>query len=257
MPRSIWNGTITFGLVNVPIKLHSATESRTVHFREVHATDGAPLQHKRVCSEEDEEVPYEEIAKGYEVRSGEFVLLSKDEVAAAAGERSKVIDVGEFVEAGDIDPVYFEKTYYLGAREGAEEAYRLLHAALEQTGRAGIGRFTFHNREYLVAIRPLDGVLALHTMRFADEVVELADLEVSEPQKAPSKREVDMAASLVDSLHEPFKPEKQEDTHRAAVLEVVRRKAAGEEISAPEEEDLEPADDLMKALEASLKGAKG
>lgn len=255
MPRSIWNGTIAFGLVNVPIKLHSATESRTVHFRQVHVKDGARIEHRRVCSEEDREVPYEEIAKGFEVRNGEYVLLTKEEVTAAAGERTKVIDVGEFVDAADIDPVFFEKTYHLGAREGAEDAYRLLHEALEQTGRAGIGRFTFHNREYLVAIRPLDGVLAMHTMRFADEIVPLDDLDVPEPQKKPSKREVDMAASLVESLHEPFKPEKYEDTHREAVLELVAAKAEGKEIAPSDEDEPEPSDDLMKALEASLKGS--
>lgn len=255
MPRSIWNGTITFGLINVPIKLHSATESKTVHFREVHAKDGARLEHRRICSQEDEEVPYDQVAKGYEVAEGEYVLLDKDEVAAAAGERTKVIDVSEFVQTAEIDPSYFAKTYHLGAREGAEDAYRLLHDALERTGRAGIGRFTFHNREHLVAIRPLDGVLAMHTMRFCDEVVDVGDLDVPEPQKAPSKREVDMAAALVDSLHEPFEPEKYEDTHRQAVLDLVAQKARGETITEPDVEEPEPADDLMKALEASLQGS--
>lgn len=252
-PRSIWNGTITFGLVNVPIKLHTATENHTISFREVHAADGARIEHKRYCSEEEKEIPYEEVSKGYEVKQGEYVLLSKDEVKAAGGDGQKVIDVGEFVCLNEIDPMYFEKTYYLGARGDGEEAYRLLHDALEETGRAGIGRFTFHNKEYLVALRPLDGILAMHTMRFADEVVPVEDFDVPAPSKAPSKREVEMAAALVDSLHEPFKPDKYEDTYREAVLKVVEQKAKGEEIEIEAPPERDDSDDLMKALEASLK----
>jgi DNA end-binding protein Ku len=256
MPRSIWNGTVSVGLVSVPISLHSATESKTVHFREVHEKDGAPIEHRRVCSKEDKEVPYTEVVKGFEIRKGEYAVLTKEEVAAAAGERTKVIDVEEFVDASKIDPVYFDKAYHLGARDGGEQAYRLLHDAMEQCGRAGIGRFVFHNREYLVAIRPVDGVLAMHTLRFADEVVEPDEIDVPEPAKKPSKREVDMAAALVDSLHEPFKPEKYEDTHRKAVLKLVEQKARGKKIEVPEPEQPEPADDLMKALAASLEGGK-
>jgi DNA end-binding protein Ku len=256
MPRSIWNGTVSVGLVSVPISLHSATESRTISFREVHEKDAAPIEHRRVCSKEDKEVPYKEIVKGFEIRKGEYAVLTKEEVAAAAGEKTKVIDVEEFVDAHEIDPVHYDKAYHLGAREGGEKAYRLLHDAMEHCGRAGIGRFVFHNREYLVAIRPLDGVLAMHTMRFADELVAPDDVDVPEPSKAPSKREIDMAAALVESLHEPFKPEKYEDTHRKAVLKVIEQKAKGKEIEVPEPEEIEPADDLLAALEASLKGGK-
>src|SRR5690348_16131108 len=162
MARSIWNGTITFGLIAVPIKVHSATEDHGVHFRQVHAKDGAQIKQKRVCSKEGKEVPFKQVAKGYEVKSGEYVMLSKDEVDAAAGERSRLIELEAFVRAPDIDPVFFDKTYYLGAGNKGADAYRLLHDALAKSQRAGIGRWVFHNREYLVAIRPLDDVLSLH-----------------------------------------------------------------------------------------------
>ena len=189
MPRSIWNGTITFGMVNVPIKLYSATESKSIHFHEVHVRDGGAIEHRRLCSKDGKEVPYKDVVKGYEVSSGRYVVLDPDEVKAAAGDRGKVVHIEEFVEAGDIDPVFFEKTYFVGSRDD-EDAYRLLHEALRRSGRAGIGRFSFHDREYLVAVRALDDVLALHTMRYADEVVGGDDLDVDRPGRKPSKREV-------------------------------------------------------------------
>lgn len=164
MPRSIWNGTITFGLIAVPIKVHSATEDKSIHFHQVHARDGARIKQKRICSKEHKEVPYKQVAKGYEVRAGEYVLLSQDEISAAAGESSHLIELEEFVCSPEIDPVHYERTYYLGTGAGGEDAYRLLHDALEKAERAGIGRWVFHNREHLVAVKPLDGVLALHTM---------------------------------------------------------------------------------------------
>jgi DNA end-binding protein Ku len=256
MPRSLWNGTVSFGLVNVPVKLYSAVESRTVHFREVHEPDGAGIEHRRFCAEEDREVPYEEVVRGFEVAKGEYVVLEKDEIAAAAGERTHVIDVDAFVRTDDIDPVFFEKSYYLGAGDKGEDGYRLLHDALEGAGRAALGRFTFHDREHLAAIRPFDGVLALHTMRFADELVPGADVEFEAPEKGPGEREVEMAARLIESLHEDFRPERYEDEYRQAVLELVERKAAGKEIAPPEEEPPEPAGDLLAALEASLGGGR-
>jgi DNA end-binding protein Ku len=254
MPRSIWNGTISVGLAHVPIKLYSATESKTVSFHEVHLKDGARLEHKRICSKEDKEVPYKEVVKGFEVGSDEFVVLEKDEVAAAAGARGKVIEIEEFVPDEEIDPVFFEKTYYVGPRED-DEAYRVFLAALEQTARVGIGRFTFHNREYLAAVRALDDVLALHTMRFHDEIVRGEELDVDTPGKGASKQEVEMASQLVDSLHREFDPGEYDDTYREAVLELISRKAKGEEIEAQADEPEEETDDLMAALQASLKGS--
>jgi len=251
MPRSIWNGTITFGLVNVPIKLYSATESKTVHFHEVHAKDGARIEHRRICPKEEREVPYKQIVKGYEVAPDEYVVLEKEEIKAAAGDRGKVVHLEEFVESADIDPVFYEKTYYVGPRDDAD-AFRFLHDALRRSGRAGIGRFTYHDREYLVAVRALDGVIALHTLRFHDEVVAGADLELDAGGRKPSKREVQMAGQLVDSLYEDFDPRKYEDTYREAVLDLIKRKAAGKEIDLLEQEEPEQGEDLAAALRASL-----
>ena len=257
MARSIWNGTISFGLMTVPVKLHTATESKTVSFREVHIDDGAHIEHRRFCSKEDKEIPYKQIVKGYEVSDGKFVVLEKDEIAAAAGDGTHRIDVEHFVDAGAIDPIFFAKTYYLGAGDDGGQAYRLLHDALEKTGRAGIGRFTFHDREYLTAVRARDGVLVLHTLRFADELVPGSDIEVPEPGRGPGEKEVKMAARLVDTLHTDFDPTDYDDEYREAVLAVIERKRKGEEIVPEDEPDTDDSADLMAALEASLDGAKG
>jgi DNA end-binding protein Ku len=252
-PRSIWNGTLTFGLVNVPVKVYSATESKSIHFHQVHLADGARIEHRRVCPKEDKEVPNDEIVKGYELSNGSFVELTKDEIAAAAGENAKLIDVEHFVEGEEIDPAFYDKTYYLGAGDDGEPSYRLLRKALEQSGKVAIGRWVFHDRERLVAVRPLDGILGLHTMNFHDEVVEVDDLDLPNPQRNPSDREIEMAGKLVKSLAAKFEPEKYEDTYREAVLAIIKRKAKGEEIvEEPEETRQQDSDDLMAALEASL-----
>ena len=257
MPRSIFNATVTFGLVNVPIKLFTATESKTVHFREVHEPDGAPIQHRRIDPETGEEVSNDDIVKGYEVGEGEFVELTKEEIAAAAGERTKAIPIEDFVPAADIDPVFFDKTYYVGAREGGEDAYRVLHAALAGSGRAGIGRMTFHNREYLIALRARDDVIVIHTMHFADEIIPGEDVEVAEPDKGPTDREVKMAGSLVDALAAPFEPDNYEDTYRERVLEMIEAKAKGKQVVRTEPDEPAEESDLLAALQASVKGAKG
>ncbi len=256
MPRSILNATITFGLVNVPIKLHSATESKTVHFREVHKTDGAALEHRRIDPETGKQVDYDDIVRGYEVDDGEFVVLANDEIKAAAGDRTKTIGIEDFVPVADVDPIYWAKTYHLGPREGGEDAYKALHAALARTGRAGIGRMTFHDREYLVAVRPLDGVLGLHTLHFADEVVEVKEFELSEPGRGPSPREVEMAASLVDALAADFQPGEYDDSYRERVLEMIEAKAEGKQLVRQAEDEPTEESDLFAALEASVKGSK-
>jgi DNA end-binding protein Ku len=240
-------------MVNVPVKLYSATESKTVHFHEVHRKDGARIEHRRICPKEDKEVPFKEIVKGYEVAEDEYVVLSKEEVKAAAGDRGKVIHLREFVCAEEVDPVFYEKTYYVGARDDTD-AFRLLHAALRKTNRAGIGRFSFHDREYLVAVRAGDDVLVLHTLRFHDELVHGEELEIDKAQ-APSSKEVKMAGQLVNTLAEDFKPSAYQDTYRDAVLELIKRKAKGEEIDLVAQEEPEQGEDLAAALEASLAGA--
>src|SRR3954466_758183 len=222
MPRSLWNGTVTFGMINIPIKLYTATESKSVHFHEVHQKDGARIQHRRICPKDEREVPAGQIVKGYEVEPDKYVVLSKEEVKAAAGDRGKVIHLEEFVDAASIDPVFYEKTYYVGSGED-KDAYRLLHEALRKSRRAGIGRLTFHDREYLVAVRALDDVIALHTLRFHDEVVEADELALPTPSKNPSKREVEMATKLVDTLAEEFDASAYEDTYRDSVLALIKR----------------------------------
>jgi DNA end-binding protein Ku len=257
MPRSIWNGTIAFSQVNVPIKLYSATESKTVSFHELHEKDKARIEHRRFCSKEDKEVPYEEVVKGYEVREGEYVVLEKEEVAAADPGGGKVIELEHFVRGEEIDPVFYDKTYYVGAQDEGKDGYRLLLEALAKSERVGIGRFVFHNKEQLVALRPLGDVLGLHTMRFADEVVPGKDLDIPKPQKQPAKREVDMAGKLVSSLETDFDPKQYKDSYRARVQKLIKDKAAGKKVEAPEVEPAEVPDDLMAALEASLSNGKG
>jgi DNA end-binding protein Ku len=252
-PRSIWNGAITFGLVAVPIKLYSATESKTVHFHELHRRDEARIEHRRFCSKEDKEVPNDQVVKGYEVSEGEYVVLTKEEVAGADPSGGKVIALEDFVAAEEIDPIFYDRAYYVGAQKDGEAAYRVLQEAMGRCGRVGIGRFVFHNKEQLVALRARDDLLTLHTMRFHDEVVAGKDIDVPSPQKKPAKREIDMAGSLVSSLDTRFRPERHEDTYRASVKKLIDRKARGQEIEFPERHDTELAPDLlMAALEASV-----
>jgi DNA end-binding protein Ku len=254
MPRSIWNGTITFGLMRVPIKVHSATEDKGVHFREVHAKDGAQIEHRRICSKEEKSVPYNQVAKGYEVQKGKYVLLDQEEIDAAAGRQAREIELERFVAAGDIDPVYYNRGYYLGAGDDGQGAYRLLHDAMQRAERIGLGRWVFHNREYLAAVRPLDDVLALHTMRFDDELVEADSLDLPSPSRKPSQREVKMAGTLVDSLSASFEPAKFEDSYRERVLDLIAAKGRGEEPELPDAPEPAGDTDLMAALTASLEG---
>jgi DNA end-binding protein Ku len=252
-PRSIWNGTITFGLVTVPVKVYSATESKTVHFHEVHVADGARVEHRRICPQDGETVDYDDIVKGFEVRKGTWVELGDEEIAAAVGSRSKLVDIDHFVPAEAIDPEYHERTYHLGAGDDGEEPYALLHAALDRAGRAGIGRWVFHDRERTVIVRPLGDVLAMHTMRYAEQLVDPTDLELGRVQRKPTKREIEMARALIEGLHKPFRPSRYQDTYRTAVLKLIERKAAGEEIEPPAAEPEESSADLVAALEASMR----
>ena len=254
-PRSIWNGAVAFGAVNVPVKLYGAIEDRAIRFRELHAKDGSDIAHKLV-DDDGAEVSRDRVVKGYEVSPDEYVVLSDDEIKAADQPRRKAIELEDFVPGEQVDPVFFGKPYHCAPQDGAEPAYALLVEALEETGRIGVGRFTLRQREQLVSVRPVDGVLRVQVMRFADELVDGDKLDVSEPSKAPGKREIDMAGTLVESLAGDFEPERYEDTYRERVLELVRQKEAGKEIELPEPEQREESGDLMQALEASLKASK-
>jgi DNA end-binding protein Ku len=253
-PRSIWNGWLSWGTVNVPVKLFSSVDSKSVQFNQLHAKDGARIKQKRLNPKTGEEVPFDRIVRGYEIAPGKWVVLTKEEAQAADGKRAKVIDIEDFVADEEIDPVYYDHPYYVGPQEGGEHAYAVVMKALERAGKVGVGRFVLRSREQLVALRPHDGILSLTTMRFHDEVVEPDDVDIDKPKKAPGDREIEMAAKLVESLSAEFEPTKYKDTYREAVLELIERKARGEEIELPEAKPSEAPDDLLAALEASLAG---
>jgi DNA end-binding protein Ku len=262
MARAIWSGSISFGLLNVPVKLYSAVARRGIALREIRESDGARIRHRRVAEGSEEEVPYEEIVKAFEISPDRYVPLSKDELAALDPEKTRAIEVRDFVELGEIDPIYFDSPYYLGPAEGAERAYSLLARAMAESGKVAIARFVFRNKEHLAAIRPSDGVLTLTTMRFADEVVPPAELEDVLPAKQPKveKREVEMAERLIESLTRDFDPAAYRDEYREDLLALIERKAEGKEVlTAPAPEAPAPtrAPDLMAALEESIAAVKG
>jgi DNA end-binding protein Ku len=261
MARAIWSGSISFGLLNVPVKLYSAVARREISLREIRESDGARIRHRRVAEGTEEEVPYESIVKAFEITSGNYVPIGKDELAALAPKKTRAIEVLDFVDLGEIDPIYFDSPYYLGPAEGAEKAYSLLASAMEASGRVAICRFVFRNKEHLAALRTDGGVLTLTTMRFADEVVppeELADvLPAEKPQVA--KKEVEMAEKLIDSLTSDFDPTAYRDEYREELMALIERKAEGKEIVTPQEAEPEAtaAPDLMAALEESIAAVKG
>jgi DNA end-binding protein Ku len=260
MARAIWSGTISFGLLNVPVRLFSAVARRNIALREIRDSDSARIKHRRVAEGTDEEVPYENIIKAYELSPGQYVPLSKDELAALAPERTRAIDVQDFVDIEEIDPMYFDSPYYLGPAAGAEKAYSLLAKAMQASGKAAIARFVFRNKEHLSAIRASDGVLTLTTMRFADEVVPPSELDDALPDKQPkvAKREQEMAEQLIDSLSTKFNPGDYRDEYREQLLALIEQKAEGKEIVAPEAEapKATKAPDLMAALEESIAAVK-
>ena len=260
MARAIWSGTISFGLLNVPVRLFSAVARRNIALREIRESDSSRIKHKRVAEGTDEEVPYENIVKAYELTPGQYVPLSKDEMSALAPEKTRAIDVQDFVDIEEIDPMYFDSPYYLGPADGAEKAYSLLAAAMESSGKAAISRFVFRNKEHLAAIRASDGVLTLTTMRFHDEVVPPSELDDALPDEKPkvAKREQQMAEQLIDSLSTEFEPDAYKDEYREQLLALIEQKAEGKEIVAPEAEapKATKAPDLMAALEESIAAVK-
>jgi DNA end-binding protein Ku len=254
-PRSIWNGAVSFGAVNVPIKVFGAIQDKSIHFRELHAKDASEVAHKLV-GPDGEEVPRDRVAKGFEVAPDEYVLMESDEIKAADPARRKAVELEEFVPADQVDPVYYDKPYHLAPQKGAEKAYRLLVEALEKSGRVGIGRVSLRQREQLVSVRPVDGTLRMQVMRYDAALVPAKTLDVDEPKKQPTEREIGMASTLVDTLATKWEPERYENTYRDRLLELVRQKEAGEEISLEKPDEAEASDDLAAALEASLKAMK-
>jgi len=257
--RSIWTGSITFGLVNIPVKLFVAVREKNIAFHMLHDQDHVRLQRRMICPSDGKEVHAEHTVKGYEVSPGEYVVVKESELEAAAPKKSKTIEMEDFVDLDQIDPVYFDRPYYVVPQEQGVKAYRLLVEAMEKSKRVGIARFVMRNKEYLCALRPQEGALILETMHFSDEVIPVADVD-GVPHKAKSdERELKMASQLIESLSTKFKPEKYHDTYREAVQEIIERKAEGEKIVTPpnvEDKKKGGATNLMAALEASLAKAK-
>ncbi|HEY8738668.1 MAG TPA: Ku protein [Candidatus Dormibacteraeota bacterium] len=257
MPRAIWSGAISFGLVNVPIKLFTATAQKDVRFHQLHDKDGARIQQKRVCSKDGEEVPMEHIVKGYEVSRDKYVLITPEELDGLDPKASRTIDILDFVDLDEIDPVYFDSTYYMVPEKGAGKAYALLLEAMRKSKKVAIARVVLRQKQHLVALRPLRNALSMETMLYADEVVSPETLDGLPEDVEVTDRELAMAQQLIDSLADDFKPERYRDDYRERVLEMIERKAEGQEIViAEEEEEQAPVVDLMAALEASLAAAK-
>jgi DNA end-binding protein Ku len=263
MARAIWSGSISFGLLNVPVKLYSAVSKQTVRFRELRENDGARIKHKRVAEADGKEVPYEKIVKGYEYAPDQYVVLNRDELSELDPKRTRAIEIQDFVDLDDIDPIYFEQPYYLGPDKGAARAYALLVQAMKESRKVAIARFVLRNKEHLAAIRPMDDVLTLTTMRFHDEVTSPQDLDgelfEEEKPKKPEKRELEMAKQLIESLTSDFKPGTYRDEYREELLDLLERKAAGKDVVSAPSEEPEPtkAPDLMAALEESLSAVRG
>jgi DNA end-binding protein Ku len=255
MARPIWRGSLSFGLVNVPVALFSAVQDLDVHFHQLHADSHQRLEVKRVSKNDGEEVPYEEIGYGYDL-DGKEVILSQEELDAAQPEKTRTIDISEFVDVADIDPVFYDHAYYLvpiGDGEGPARAYRLLTEVMDEEGRAALGRIVLRTKEHLVAIRVREGVLQAMTMAFADEVRPLKDLDLPTKKHQPAKKELDNAVALIEELAADFDPERYKDCHRDRVLKMIERKRKGETIKAPKDPETPKAvPDLLEALERSL-----
>jgi len=255
MPRAIWSGAISFGLVNVPVKLYSATSPKTVRFHQLSRETGSRIRQKRVDSSTGDEVAFEDIVKGYELTPDRYVVVEPEELEALDPKATKTIDIEEFVDLDEIDPIYYDHSYYLAPATGGAKAYRLLLEAMRESGKVAIGKIVIRSKQQLCALRPSGEAMALSTMLFGDEVLpsdRLDELDGLQDAEA-TQRELTMAQQLIDSLSAEFDPEKFKDEYRERVLELIERKAAGEEIAvAPEAEETAPAPDLMAALEASL-----
>jgi DNA end-binding protein Ku len=259
MARSIWRGAISFGLVNVPVKLYSAVSKKTVRFNQLHDADGVRIQQKRVCPADGEEVPYENIVKGYEIAPDKYVIITPEELEALDPKKTRSIDIEDFVDLDEIDPLYYEHPYYLVPDTGAAKAYRLLLDALRETNKVAIARVVLRSKEYLTAIRPAGDILTMETMLFADELVPSDNLdELPDEETRATDRELAMARQLIEAQATEFDPTKYRDEYRERVLDLIERKAQGEDISVqPDVEEPAEVPDLMAALEASLAAASG
>ncbi|MHB8897102.1 MAG: non-homologous end joining protein Ku [Candidatus Geothermincolia bacterium] len=257
MPRAIWSGSISFGLVNIPVKLYSAVKDMSVRFHMLHEVDGARVRQQLVCPADGKIVDRDELVKGYEIDPDQYVTVTRDELRDLAPKASRTIEILDFVGLSEIDPVYYQHPYYLVPEEKAARAYGLLLRSMTDSGRVGIGKFVMRDKEYLAAIRPVGGALILETMHFADEVVQVSDLEGEMPdQSEPGERELKMAGQLIDMLESSFDPGKYHDDYRESVMDLVNSKAEGKEYVMPPAAPEGKVIDIMAALEKSLQRAR-
>ncbi|MBX4187042.1 MAG: Ku protein [Candidatus Doudnabacteria bacterium] len=254
--RAIWSGALSFGLVNIPIKLYSATSGKTLSFDMLHKKDLSPIRYARVCRVDGKEIPYEDIVKGYEYQKGDYVVLTDEDFKKANVKKTKAIEIQDFVKENEIDPIYFEKPYYLEPEKGAAKAYVLLREALKKSKKIGIAKFVLRNREHLAVIKPFGNVLLLNQMRYQDEIRRPDDLNLPETKEA-GKREIEIALALIDQLTSHFKPEEYHDTYTEELERVIKAKAKGKPIKAKGKEP-QPTEvtDLMAMLRASLEKEK-
>ncbi|HWX96110.1 MAG TPA: Ku protein [Solirubrobacteraceae bacterium] len=256
MPRAIWTGAISFGLVTVPVKLYSAVDRKNVRFHQLSGKTGVRVAQKRVDPQTDEEVPYQDIVKGYEIAPDRYVTIEPAELDSLEPKKTKTIEIEEFVELSQIDPIFYDHPYYLAPGPGGAKPYRLLHEAMEETGKVAIARVVIRSKEQLVAVRPMGVALGMATMLFPDEVLppERLDEIMQAEEVKTTKRELEIAEQLIESLAGDFEPGKFRDTYRDEVLALIERKAEGKEIAVqPAAEEVRaPAPDLMSALKASL-----
>ncbi len=257
MARSMWSGSISFGLVNVPVKLYTAVRNKEVHFHMLTADGKCRVRRKLVCPDTGEEVEYADTTRGYEVAPDEYVVFTDDELDSLRPEANRTINITDFVDLADIDPVYFQKPYYLAPDTRAGKAYHLLLKAMRDSGKVAIATFVMRQKQYLAAIRPTKSLLTLETMNYADEIVEPSEVQGIEDLPTVDARELKMARQLIDALAGEFKPEKYRDEYREELLKIIEKKAQGEEVHiAPPAEEPARVINLMKALEASLEEAK-
>jgi DNA end-binding protein Ku len=255
MPRAIWSGSISFGLVNVPVKLFTAVQPKDVRFNQLEAGTNARIKQKRVSAQTGEEVSYDNIVKGYEIAPDRYVVITPEELEALDPKATHSIDIEDFVDLDQIDPIFFERPYYLVPESGGTKAYALLRDAMRDSGKVGIARLVLRTKQYLAAIRPLGDALVLETLLYGDELVDHDALEQpAEGEVEVSDRELKIARQLIESLTDDFDPDKYRDEYRERVLELIERKAEGQEVVLQEAAAEETAEvvDLMAALEASL-----
>ena len=258
MARPIWTGTISFGLVNIPVKLVTAIRVREIRFHQLHAKDGVRLRQRLICPADEVEVSDKEIARGYELAPDQYVIVQDDELEALVPESSRALDITDFVDLESIDPIYYDRPYYLLPGENADKPYALLVQAMEAARKVGIAKFVMRQKEYLAAIRPVDGALCLEIMHFAGEVVPVTSLDEVPQQAEVDERQLKVANKLIEALAGEFDPDKYRDEYRGRVMEMLEEKAKGKEIITPHAAPAKPtyAADLLKALEESLKTAR-